>query len=77
MNLLSNAIDAIEDDNQGRSFADIKANLNQIAIHTATMEDRQQVVIQIQDSGVGMFDEVKRKMFDICSPRRRSVKELD
>ncbi|MEP0912359.1 trifunctional serine/threonine-protein kinase/ATP-binding protein/sensor histidine kinase [Leptolyngbya sp. GB1-A1] len=64
MNLLSNAIDAIEDSNQGRSFTEIEADRNQIAIRTSITEDGQQAVIRIQDNGIGMSDEVKQKMFD-------------
>ncbi|BAY11233.1 trifunctional serine/threonine-protein kinase/ATP-binding protein/sensor histidine kinase [Calothrix sp. NIES-2098] len=64
MNILANAIDALEDANKGRSFADIQANPNQIRITTATTADGQQVVIRIQDNGTGMSDEVKQKIFD-------------
>ncbi|HEY9654173.1 MAG TPA: HAMP domain-containing sensor histidine kinase, partial [Crinalium sp.] len=64
MNLLANAIDALEDSNQGRSFAAIQANPNQIIIKTALSDDQQQCVICIQDNGVGMTDAVKQKIFE-------------
>jgi signal transduction histidine kinase len=64
MNLLANAIDALEESNQGRSFAEIKANPNQIIIKTELSEDRQQLAIRIQDNGLGITDAVKPKIFD-------------
>ncbi|MGI2903255.1 ATP-binding protein [Tolypothrix sp. VBCCA 56010] len=62
MNILSNAIDALEDSNLGRSFAEIKANPNQITIRT-TLEN-QQVKIAIKDNGIGMTQDVKARIFD-------------
>ncbi|MBM0741604.1 hybrid sensor histidine kinase/response regulator [Phormidium sp. CLA17] len=64
MNILANAIDALEDSNQGRSFAEIQANPNQIIIKTELSEDQHQFVIRIQDNGSGMTDAVKQKIFE-------------
>ncbi|BAY74300.1 serine/threonine protein kinase with two-component sensor domain [Nostoc linckia NIES-25] len=64
MNILANAIDALEEANQKRTFEDIKAHPNQIEIQTQLDESGKQVVIQIRDNGVGMPDEVKRRIFD-------------
>jgi signal transduction histidine kinase len=61
MNLLANAIDALEESNTGRSFAQIKAKPNQITVKTQLSQS--QVVIRIQDNGVGMTDAVKQKIF--------------
>ncbi|MEH2249240.1 sensor histidine kinase [Nostoc sp.] len=64
MNLLANAIDALEESNSGLSFDEIKANPNQITIHTALIEDTNHVLIQIQDNGVGISADIQQKMFD-------------
>jgi signal transduction histidine kinase len=64
MNLLANAIDALEEANTGRSLAEIKTNPNQIKIQTTTTEDQNHIVIRIQDNGVGMSPEIKEKIFD-------------
>ncbi|MBE9048873.1 AAA family ATPase [Nostocales cyanobacterium LEGE 11386] len=64
MNLLANAIDALEEANTGYSFAEIAANPNQITIKTNLSEDENHIVIRIQDNGVGMSEEVKQKIFD-------------
>ncbi|MEH1834972.1 MAG: ATP-binding protein [Nostoc sp.] len=64
MNLLANAIDALEESNSGLSFNEIKANPNQITIHTALTEDNHHVSIRIQDNGVGISADVQQKMFD-------------
>ena len=62
MNLLANAIDALEESNTGRSFAIIKANPNQITVKTQLSQS--QAVIRIQDNGIGMTDAVKPKIFE-------------
>ncbi len=62
MNILANGIDALEESNTGRSFAEIKTNPNRITIQTSATEN--QVKIIIADNGIGMSEEVKKKMFD-------------
>ncbi|MEH1782098.1 MAG: ATP-binding protein [Nostoc sp.] len=64
MNLLANAIDALEESNYGLGFDEIKLNPNQITIHTALTEDNNHVSIRIQDNGVGISSDVQQKMFD-------------
>ncbi|AFY36419.1 ATP-binding sensor histidine kinase [Calothrix sp. PCC 7507] len=62
MNILANAIDALEESNHGRSFAEIKANSNLITITTSV--ENHLVKIAIADNGKGMNEEVKQKIFD-------------
>jgi predicted ATPase/signal transduction histidine kinase len=64
MNLLANAIDALEESNTGRNFTEIQANQNQIAITTKFVADRNQVLVRIKDNGTGMCESVKHKIFD-------------
>ncbi|MBN3947959.1 MAG: MASE1 domain-containing protein [Nostoc sp. NMS7] len=63
MNLLSNAVDALEESNQGRSFPDISANPNAIWIQTRQI-DTNQVMIMISDNGMGISEEIRSKLFD-------------
>ncbi|MEH1832277.1 MAG: ATP-binding protein [Nostoc sp.] len=63
MNLIANAIDALEESNQERSFQQIKDNPNRITIATTLSEDRHHVLIRIQDNGEGMSENVKQKLF--------------
>ncbi|MBE9092737.1 ATP-binding sensor histidine kinase [Tychonema sp. LEGE 07203] len=63
MNLLANAIDALEESSQGRSFAEIEANPNRIAVRTSMLDDRH-IKITIADNGAGMTAEVKQRIFD-------------
>ncbi|QIR36906.1 histidine kinase [Tolypothrix sp. PCC 7910] len=63
MSLLSNAIDALEESHQERSFPDISANLNTIRIQTRQM-DTNQVMIMISDNGIGIPQEISSKIFD-------------
>ncbi|CBN54576.1 Sensor protein [Kamptonema sp. PCC 6506] len=62
MNILANAIDALEEANIGRSFAQIKAQPNLIKIIACV--DNQDVKITITDNGQGMNESVKQKVFD-------------
>ncbi|MBD2517406.1 GHKL domain-containing protein [Nostoc sp. FACHB-973] len=64
MNLLANAIDALEESNSGLSFDQIKASPNQITINTALTEDKSHALIRIKDNGVGISAEVKEKIFN-------------
>jgi signal transduction histidine kinase len=64
MNLLANAIDALEESNQGKSMAAIATKPNCITIKTHVAQSNQHVVIRIADNGVGMSQEVKQKVFD-------------
>ncbi|AVH62116.1 trifunctional serine/threonine-protein kinase/ATP-binding protein/sensor histidine kinase [Nostoc sp. 'Peltigera membranacea cyanobiont' N6] len=62
MNLLANAIDALEESNYGRSFEEVKANPNCITITTSI--ENNLVKIAILDNGKGMSEQVKYKIFD-------------
>jgi signal transduction histidine kinase len=55
MNLLSNAIDALED---------MPDHLGCITIRTRVNADRSGIIIQISDNGPGMSQEVKAQLFD-------------
>ncbi|MDZ8107089.1 MAG: AAA family ATPase [Nostoc sp. DedQUE12a] len=62
MNLLANAIDALEDSNNGRTFEEIQLNPNVIKIKTFLENNCVKVIIA--DNGKGMSEEVKQKIFD-------------
>ncbi|MBD2664478.1 serine/threonine kinase with two-component sensor domain [Richelia sinica FACHB-800] len=64
MNLLANAIDAIEESNLGRNFLEIQSAPNLIHIATNWSLDRQYIDIHIQDNGAGIPPEVKNKIFE-------------
>ncbi len=62
MNLLANAIDALDESNQGKNYAEIEKNPNVITIRTSSDEDK--VTIRIADNGPGMPEEVRSKLFN-------------
>jgi PAS domain S-box-containing protein len=64
MNILANAIDALEDANIGRSFEDIDQNPNYITVTTTMTDDQKKVIISIKDNGKGMTEAVKSRIFD-------------
>ena len=63
MNLLANAIDALEESNLGRNFNEIAVNPNQITICTDVI-DEWHIKIRIRDNGTGIKKEVKQQIFD-------------
>ncbi|MEH2270810.1 MAG: response regulator [Nostoc sp.] len=64
MNLLANAIDALEESNAGRTYIEIEANPNQVFIQTTLTEDKNHILIRIKDNGVGMSADIQQKIFD-------------
>ncbi|WP_375341254.1 AAA family ATPase [Plectonema radiosum] len=62
MNILANAIDALDEANNGLSFEAIKANPNKITVKTSIANN--QVKISIADNGKGMSESLKQKIFD-------------
>jgi signal transduction histidine kinase len=62
MNLLANAIDALDDSNGDRAFSAIVAQPNQITISSRAEKDS--VYLSIRDNGTGMDEAVRAKIFD-------------
>ncbi|KAF3890940.1 MULTISPECIES: trifunctional serine/threonine-protein kinase/ATP-binding protein/sensor histidine kinase [Nostocales] len=62
MNLIANAIDAIEESNIGLTLAEIQAHPHRITI-TTNLADHL-VRITIADNGKGMTEEIQQKIFD-------------
>ncbi|MEH2229273.1 MAG: AAA family ATPase [Nostoc sp.] len=62
MNLIANAIDALDESNHGLSFEEIKANPNCITITTSG--EKNLVKVAIWDNGKGINEQVKQKIFD-------------
>jgi len=63
MNLLANAIDALEEVNGKRTFLENNENPGQITIRTSILND-QWVEITIADNGSGIPQQVKERIFD-------------
>ncbi|BAZ09253.1 two-component hybrid sensor and regulator [Calothrix sp. NIES-4071] len=64
MNLLANAIDALEELNQNRSFTEIAASPNCITIITKADTVNNTVIISIKDNGVGISKDKQQRIFD-------------
>ena len=62
MNILANAIDAFDEDNQGKSYQEIEQKPNQIEIQTAVVGES--VQIEIRDNGCGMKPETVQRIFE-------------
>ncbi len=63
MNLISNAIDALDSYNSKRTLEDIEANPSQIVIRTE-LRNSDRITVQIADNGPGMNEVVKQRLFD-------------
>lgn len=63
MNIISNAIDALEERENQYDFQDIKQDLSQIHIYTE-MVDSHQIRIRIADNGNGVPEKIKHRLFD-------------
>ena len=63
MNLLTNAVDALEESNKEFSYLDIEEEPNFITI-TTKLIDAQWVRVCIADNGLGINQELKSKLFD-------------
>ncbi|MBD2523682.1 ATP-binding protein [Nostoc sp. FACHB-133] len=63
MNLISNAIDALDSYNSQRTLEDIEPNPSQIVIRTQ-LRNPDRITIQIADNGAGITPAVKQRLFD-------------
>jgi signal transduction histidine kinase len=63
MNILANAIDALEESNREQSLEKIKAPANCITVRTER-QSKEWVTIRISDNGPGIADEIKGNIFD-------------
>jgi signal transduction histidine kinase len=64
MNIIANAIDALEESNKGRSFEEIAAKPNLITIKTEVSNYSEFITISIKDNGIGMSEETQKKSFE-------------
>ena len=63
MNILANAIDALEEASAEQNYEEIEARLNQIAIRTSAIGETW-IEIAIADSGSGIPESVRDRIFD-------------
>jgi signal transduction histidine kinase len=63
MNILSNAIDALEEQNTKRTAQEIQAAPSQITIRTSAIND-QWVEIAIADNGSGIPEQIQQRIFE-------------
>ncbi|NER00189.1 MAG: response regulator, partial [Cyanothece sp. SIO2G6] len=63
MNIIVNAIDALDERDAGRSWDKLTTNPSTITIKTLASSD-QTILIEISDNGPGMPDQIKHRIFD-------------
>ncbi|MBD2163029.1 AAA family ATPase [Calothrix membranacea FACHB-236] len=64
MNILGNAIDALDTACEGQSYADLEAHPQQITIRTDISDDGRMAIIGIKDNGPGMPESIRDRIFD-------------
>lgn len=62
MNLLANSIDALEENNKGKTYPAIQAEPNRITIETVCVDEK--VIIHIKDNGIGMSEDIQNRIFE-------------
>ena len=63
MNILANAIEALEESNANLTYQEIEDNPNQIVIRTSVI-DSKSVEIAIEDNGCGIPEDIRQDIFD-------------
>lgn len=65
MNILANAIDAIDTNHEGKTFQEIDKQANQIRIYTEFSQDiNNEIIVRITDNGTGIAEDIKSKIFE-------------
>ncbi|MGB3638249.1 MAG: AAA family ATPase [Rivularia sp. (in: cyanobacteria)] len=64
MNIIANAIDALDMTNEEKTFAEIQENPHKITINTEISTVRNTVLISIKDNGTGMPESIRERIFD-------------
>jgi signal transduction histidine kinase len=64
MNIIANAIDAMEKANEGKSYAEVTAHPNCLTIQTQVDPTGDAVLVSLQDNGAGMPPEVQARIFE-------------
>ncbi|MGK7926786.1 MAG: PAS domain S-box protein [Spirulina sp.] len=64
MNILSNAIDALEERDRDRNLEEMKDNPSMISITTELSKVESLVKIKIRDNGIGIPEDLKNRIFD-------------
>jgi len=65
VNIFANAIDAFDEANKGKTYAEIEADPNIITIQTGIVSEIR-AVIRIQDNGCGIKPEILDRIFEQC-----------
>ncbi|MDJ1182976.1 hybrid sensor histidine kinase/response regulator [Roseofilum casamattae] len=64
MNILANGIDALDESNKGKTFAQIQTSPNCLTITTEFNAETKHVTIRIADNGIGIPGDLKTKIFE-------------
>lgn len=63
MNILANAIDALEEADSTRTYQEMKENPSRITIRTSRVGS-EEIEVTISDNGLGMSESVRKRIFD-------------
>ncbi|MBW4419691.1 MAG: amino acid permease [Myxacorys californica WJT36-NPBG1] len=64
MNILANAIDALEESNAKRTYQEIEAKPNQITVRTSSARNAEWIEVAIADNGLGMPETIQQHIFN-------------
>ncbi|BAY82453.1 serine/threonine protein kinase with two-component sensor domain [Calothrix parasitica NIES-267] len=64
MNIIANAIDALDTASEGKTFNEIQENPHKITIKTELNVEENTVLIRLRDNGSGMPESIRERIFD-------------
>ncbi|MEO1561459.1 MAG: PAS domain-containing sensor histidine kinase, partial [Cyanobacteria bacterium J06632_19] len=64
MNIIANAIDALDSASQEKTFIEIQDNPHNITINTRFLSEENTVLISIKDNALGMPESIRERIFD-------------
>ncbi|MBW4539298.1 MAG: amino acid permease [Myxacorys chilensis ATA2-1-KO14] len=64
MNILANAIDALEESNAKRTYQEIESKPNQITVRTSSVQNAEWIEVAIADNGSGMPETIQQRIFN-------------
>jgi signal transduction histidine kinase len=64
MNLITNALDAVEERNKQLTSEEVKANPGYVTVRSWHCEERDRVFVEVIDNGMGISEEIRQKIFE-------------
>jgi signal transduction histidine kinase len=64
MNLITNALDAVDERNKQLSPEEVKEYPGYVSIRSWSSEERDRIFVEVSDNGLGISEETRQKIFE-------------